>query len=163
MSPSRLPTGGHQEWSPEPELISPQHSRWLRAWKIHLSRSSLPCLAVPHSLMAACLLSASVYVCVYTYTPPMCPPSPQAGSLPLCLGLVACLGAECPRAHLGAAVQRAVRPTVALPCRKEGGAAGVLKVSPSLDTSSRSAPGRMVGLPGSDGASWYIVVHRRSA
>lgn len=44
--------------------MSPQLIRRFRAWEIHLSRSSLPCLAGPHSLMAACLLSASVYTCV---------------------------------------------------------------------------------------------------
>lgn len=45
--------------------MSPQLIRQFRAWEICLSRSSLPCFAGPHSLKAACLLSASVYTCVY--------------------------------------------------------------------------------------------------
>lgn len=44
--------------------MSPQLIRRFRAWEIHLSRSSLPCLAVPHSLVAVSALRFRVHTCV---------------------------------------------------------------------------------------------------
>lgn len=60
LSLSGLPTQGYQEWSQEPALVSPRFIRRFRAWEIHLSSTSFPCLTTPS---AACLCTCIRVLC----------------------------------------------------------------------------------------------------